>query len=168
MDFFEHQELARRATRRLVLLMALAVLALIALTTALFAVVTVSFGSPDTVNLSQGNLWTTLTERVGWQTLAWISALIGLGVLGGSLFKWLQLRGGGRAVAESLGCSMKNGACSISSRKWPSPRACRFRRCTCWMNPASTPLPPVTGPTMRSSASPAAAWSSSTGTSCRG
>ncbi|WP_341936352.1 M48 family metallopeptidase [Marinimicrobium sp. C2-29] len=103
MDFFEHQELARRATRRLVLLMALAVLALIALTTVLFAVVTVSFGATDTVSLSQGNLWTTLTERVGWQTLAWISALIGLGVLGGSLFKWLQLRGGGRAVAESLG-----------------------------------------------------------------
>lgn len=101
MDFFEHQELARRNTRRLVVLMTLAVLTIIALTTVVFVVASVGLTSVQTVG--GGGYWRRLLEQVGWQPIAWISLLVGLLVLVGSGFKWFQLRPGGQAVAEALG-----------------------------------------------------------------
>lgn len=101
MDFFEHQELARRNTRRLVILMTLAVLSLIALTTLLFAVTTAGITS-QTVQ-SGSSFWSGLVDRIGWQTVLWIALFVGVMVLIGSLFKWFQLRSGGQAVAEALG-----------------------------------------------------------------
>ncbi len=101
MDFFEHQELARRNTRRLVVLMTLAVLSIIALTTLVFVIA--SAGVISTQSADGGNYWRQLFEQVGWQPLVWISLLVGLMVLVGSGFKWLQLRAGGQAVAEALG-----------------------------------------------------------------
>lgn len=101
MDFFEHQELARRNTRRLVVLMTLAVLSIIVLTTLVFVVA--SAGVISTQSASGGSFWRQLIEQVGWQSLAWISLLVGLMVVIGSGFKWLQLRAGGQAVAEALG-----------------------------------------------------------------
>ncbi|WP_027328649.1 M48 family metallopeptidase [Marinimicrobium agarilyticum] len=101
MDFFEHQELARRNTRRLVILMTFAVLSLIVLTTLLFALTTAGIHS-QTVQAGSG-FWSGLLNRIGWQTVAWIALLVGAMVLIGSLFKWFQLRSGGQAVAEALG-----------------------------------------------------------------
>ncbi|WP_286876454.1 M48 family metalloprotease, partial [Marinimicrobium sp. UBA4509] len=101
MDFFEHQELARRNTRRLVVLMTLAVLSIIALTTLVFVVASVGLTSVQTAG--GGGYWRRLLEQVGWQPIAWISLMVGLLVLVGSGFKWLQLRAGGQAVAEALG-----------------------------------------------------------------
>jgi len=103
MNFFEHQDLARRATKRLVILMTLAVIALIALTTLLFAVISFGFTTEGMAHVSGGHFGQHLVNRVGWEALLWISALISLAVLGGSWFKWMQLRAGGQAVAESLG-----------------------------------------------------------------
>lgn len=101
MDFFEHQALARRNTRRLVALMTLAVVTIIALTTLVFVVASVGLTSAQTA--SGGGYWRQLFEQVGWRPLAWISLLVGLLVLAGSGFKWFQLRAGGQAVAEALG-----------------------------------------------------------------
>ncbi len=101
MDFFEHQELARRNTRRLVLLMTLAVLSIIVLTTLVFVIA--SAGVVSSQSPSAGGYWQQLFEQVGWRPLVWISLLVGLMVLLGSGFKWLQLRAGGQAVAEALG-----------------------------------------------------------------
>lgn len=103
MNFFEHQDLARRATKRLVILMTLAVLALIALTSLLFAVVSFGATTDSAAQVSGGHFGQHLVHQVGWETLLWISALISLAVLGGSWFKWMQLRAGGQAVAEALG-----------------------------------------------------------------
>lgn len=103
MNFFEHQDLAKRATRRLVILMTLAVMALIALTTLLFAVISFGTNTEGMAQVSGGNFGQHLVNRVGWETLLWISVLVSLAVLGGSWFKWMQLRAGGQAVAESLG-----------------------------------------------------------------
>jgi len=97
-DFFEQQDLARRHTSRLVFAFALAVVAIVALLYA-FAVAVVGYQGVDrALGTPTWNLawWSPeLLLQVGVATL--------LVVGGGSLFKILQLRGGGRAVAESLG-----------------------------------------------------------------
>ena len=104
MDFFEHQDQARRNTGRLIALLSLAVLALVALTSLLFALARyLAAPSQTALNLNQANLFKGLVAQLDWVSLAWIAALISLAVVLGSLFKWLQLRSGGRAVAEALG-----------------------------------------------------------------
>lgn len=104
MDFFEHQDQARRNTGRLIALLGLAVLALIALTSLLFALVSYLWTpSQAALNLNQANLVQGLMAQLDWISLAWIAGLVSLAVVLGSFFKWLQLRSGGRTVAEALG-----------------------------------------------------------------
>ncbi len=99
MDFFEHQDVARRKTGRLVVLMVLAVLAITGL---IFAVVVVAF-------LVINNQQTDALAGRGWERLPWGSLLGGTfvavaAVVGsGSLYKTSQLAGGGKVVATSLG-----------------------------------------------------------------
>jgi len=97
-DFFENQDRARRKTGRLVLFFVLAVLAIIAMLYAL-AVMVVGYQTYDPTSgasVSQLGWWDPgLLVQVGLLALA----IVG----GGSLFKIAQLRGGGKAVAESLG-----------------------------------------------------------------
>ena len=97
MDFFEHQDVARRQTGRLVLLFTLAVLTLIvaAYLVVAGAIVWTEAGRYRSVWDPQ------LLIAVGLGTLAVVS--------GGCLFKLAQLRGGGAAIAEHLGGTLLNG-----------------------------------------------------------
>lgn len=97
MDFFEHQELARRNSRRLIGLMTLAVLALIAMTTLVILLGVVGMGPEQ---LAGG--WPAFLRR-HWTLLLWVGLGVGALVLAGGLFRWFQLRHGGAAVAEALG-----------------------------------------------------------------
>lgn len=111
MNFFEHQDMARRNTRRLVILLTLAVLSLIAITTALFAVAMfyVDMNSQGAAPIQNGQgFWSRLIDLVGWQALGTIALVVLIAVTLGSLFKFVQLRGGGKAVAESLGGRLLN------------------------------------------------------------
>lgn len=120
MNFFEHQDIARRNTRRLVILLTLAVLSLIAITTALFALAMfyVDMNSQG-VNAGQTGegFWSRLVDLVGWQALGTIALVVLVAVALGSLFKFIQLRGGGKAVAESLGGKLINGASTDANQR---------------------------------------------------
>lgn len=100
MDFFGAQENARRKTWRLGALFAAAVLSLVLLTNVLVAVVYASatgYAQPDRTGLGA------MLAALPIEYWLWIT----FGVLGmvalASLYKYAQVRGGGRAVAESLG-----------------------------------------------------------------
>jgi len=100
MDFFEHQDKARRKTGWLVLLFALAVLLTIAAT---YVVVTVALGL--------GNIYDTKPSPIllfDLPTLGIVTGAIILVVGTGSLYRMAQLRGGGESVAELLGGSPIN------------------------------------------------------------
>lgn len=93
MDFFRSQDLARRNTTRLVLLFALALLSLIAITNLL-----ILFGLglfADTLNVP-------LFQRIDWTLFASVSGAILVVVAFGSLYKVLSLAGGGARLAEQL------------------------------------------------------------------
>src|SRR5690606_172754 len=94
MDFFSHQDQARKRTTQLVLLFVAAVASLIV---ALNLLIAVLFMSND--QHSSGRL----LDYVTVEQWLWISAGVITVIGGASLVKWLLLRGGGRVVAESLG-----------------------------------------------------------------
>lgn len=97
MDFFEHQDLARRNTRRLVVLMIIAVICIIALVYLVVAgtvVILVGY-SDDYGRQDLPSMWNpALLFVVGGVVIAI--------VLIGSLARISQLRAGGRVVAEAL------------------------------------------------------------------
>lgn len=94
MDFFASQELARRNTVRLVILLILSVLAIIALVfiPVLFVVATLN-GEPDALQnplvIGQAFLWSTLG----------VSTVVGSGMM----LKFIELSQGGKAIAELVG-----------------------------------------------------------------
>lgn len=96
MDFFEHQEVARRNTGRLILLFVLAVIGLVV---SLYLLVVVLFGFVGTEENQQFN------PALLWQPelLLVVTVATGLLVGGGSAFKVAQLSGGGEVIAEHLG-----------------------------------------------------------------
>ncbi len=100
MNFFEAQDSARRKTWQLVALFAGAVVSLIVLTNLLVGAVvyysnTMAYGGP-------GTLWDRLLAMPAG-TWAMISVLVVGMISVASLYKYLALRGGGRAIAEMLG-----------------------------------------------------------------
>lgn len=97
MNFFESQDRVRKNTFRLVLLFALAVAALIAMTNLLVMAV---FGYINSQQLQDGG---TLVRQMDWQTFAAVSVGVAVVVLAGSLYKIMALSAGGKVVAESLG-----------------------------------------------------------------
>ncbi|MGP9768056.1 M48 family metallopeptidase [Halomonas sp. AOP13-D3-9] len=101
MDFFTAQDNARRKTGRLVILMVLAVLALITVTTLAIAIALHLMGeqSATQTNLSAQGMWSALSIEL---VIGVAIAVLAVVVLGG-LFKRSQLRRGGRVVAEALG-----------------------------------------------------------------
>ncbi|KPA90136.1 Zn-dependent protease with chaperone function [Pseudomonas asplenii] len=100
MNFFEHQDRARRQTGRLVLLMALAVISLIALTSLALTLIWHFYGESESRRSVTPVLDPTLVGAV---------ALVVIGVvLFGSLYKRVQLNAGGKLVAESLGGRLIN------------------------------------------------------------
>jgi len=91
MNFFAHQEQARRQTRRMLILFALAVLAIVV---AIDVVVAFAVGS-DSLREFDGSL--------RWTFLAELSAVVVAVILTGSAYRVATLRGGGAAVARGLG-----------------------------------------------------------------
>ena len=99
MNFFEQQDRARRNSGRLVVLMILAVLGLIALTTvALLAV----------VHYLGHDLYGPHAAINPWQLLGSVALAVSAVVLVGSLYKHLQLQRGGKVVAQRLGGRLIN------------------------------------------------------------
>jgi Zn-dependent protease with chaperone function len=91
MNFFEQQELARRQTRRMLFLFALAVAAIVA---AVDLVVLFALGI-DSAQRADGG--------IAWSGLFAISAFVVLTIALGSLYRIASLRGGGAVVARALG-----------------------------------------------------------------
>ena len=89
MDFFGHQDRARRSTRRLVVLFALAVVAIV-------LSVHLAASTLLVVTDGHGSFWR-------WDLLLGVAAATLLVVASASLFKTAQLRSGGRKVATLLG-----------------------------------------------------------------
>ena len=98
MDFFAAQDRARRKTWQLVVLFTIAIVGLIVATNVLVAIV-VAFSTSPGVARGAG------AALSGQPTQSWV--LISCGVLiciaGASLYKYLALRSGGRAIVEMLG-----------------------------------------------------------------
>jgi len=91
MDFFAHQDRARRQTRRMLLLFACAVAAIVAAAdVVLFA--GLGLGAPRRAD-----------GGVAWGALLWVSGAVLLVIGLGSLYRIASLRGGGAAVARQLG-----------------------------------------------------------------
>lgn len=95
-NFFAQQDLARRNTRILVVLFSLAVLLLLLLTN---IVALVSLGFVDPAVISGIEHW----QSLPWHLVAWVSLLVIAAVGLAVLYKWQQLKAGGKVVAVSLG-----------------------------------------------------------------
>lgn len=96
MDFFEHQDVARRKTGRLAILFVLAVIAIVAV---IYTVVMVVLGTTDT-RLADGTVVNSIWNPfvfviVAFSTLSVIAA--------GSAFKTIELAQGGERIALQLG-----------------------------------------------------------------
>ncbi len=108
MNFFEHQHTARRNTKMLVLLMVLAVLSLIIVTALLVMGLSVGLrfsGSERFITAAELGLspWQLFLQSLNWELLSYIAIGVSGVVAIGSFIKWQQLRGGGKAVAQSMG-----------------------------------------------------------------
>ncbi|MDZ4334342.1 MAG: M48 family metallopeptidase, partial [Pseudomonas sp.] len=105
MNFFEQQDRARRNSGRLLILMALAVLSLITLTSLALGAIWQLFGNDQS---SLGLLEGPGSLLPSWPLVGCVAlAVIGV-VLLGSLYKQLQLSRGGQAIAERLGGRLIN------------------------------------------------------------
>lgn len=96
MDFFEHQDAARRKTGRLVVLFALAVVCIVLVIYLAVAYLFANFAPKDIVQSPDWSFW---DPRLFLAVSGATVAVIGLG----SLFKTFELRGGGESVALMLG-----------------------------------------------------------------
>jgi len=107
MDFFSHQDEARQNTKKLVALFVLAVLALIALTNCLliFTLVILDLnGSSSFDVVDQGSAeHRDLLAYFSWSLFWRVGVMVAGVILCAIAFKWWQLSGGGKRVAESLG-----------------------------------------------------------------
>lgn len=110
MNFFEHQDRARRKTNHLILLLILAVLSLVAITTLLFAAF-VYFGQEHTsANAGETlSVWQGILKALSFETFLWIALGVSSVVALGSLFRFFQLRAGGKAIAEAMGGHLLSG-----------------------------------------------------------
>lgn len=98
MNFFEHQDQARKRTGQLVFLFCLAVLTLIIMTTLLVAAF---FGYVNTEQAGNGAV--AFFEQLNSKNFAMVSFGVLVIVGGGTLFKLSQLSAGGKVVAEMMG-----------------------------------------------------------------
>lgn len=106
MDFFQHQHIARRNTKWLVVFLILAVVGLIALTTLAFAVI-YYFLQVQTATVANpyvnGNFLSVAWQGLSLEVISYITLGVGLVVSAGSIYKLIQLSGGGKRIAESMG-----------------------------------------------------------------
>ncbi|MGK0247303.1 MAG: Zn-dependent protease with chaperone function [Oleispira sp.] len=106
MDFFGHQDQARKRTKQLIVLFALALLALIFLTNLLVA--GFLWGNPDIFpNLGKKTIHNPslldIFHYISWQAWLTISAIVCSFVGLAYLYKAVKLSGGGTSIAHSLG-----------------------------------------------------------------
>ncbi len=101
MNFFEHQDRARRNTHYLILLLILAVVSLVAITTLLFA--TLAYFSDEHRQQSAQTAWQGILHALSPTAFLWIALGVSSVVLLGSLFRFMQLGAGGKTVAEAMG-----------------------------------------------------------------
>lgn len=101
MNFFEHQDRARRNTRYLIFLLIAAVLSLVAITTLLFA--TLAYFGEEHRNETAQTTWQGIMHALSPSAFLWIAVGVSGVVVLGSLFRFAQLRGGGKSVAEAMG-----------------------------------------------------------------
>lgn len=91
-NFFEHQQQAKRNTGLLVVLFLVAFILIIGFVAVVTAAI---FGG---VAIQQNGEY-----QFSWQPIAWVVVIVGGGILTAMLVKWLSLKPGGHVVAESLG-----------------------------------------------------------------
>jgi Zn-dependent protease with chaperone function len=91
MNFFAHQEAARRQTRRMLILFAFAVLAIVVATDAVFIV---AIGAHAAQRVDGG---------MNWNVVFALSVFVVVAIALGSTYRIATLRGGGAAVARQLG-----------------------------------------------------------------
>ena len=106
MNFFEHQEQARHNTKKLVWLFILAVITLITITSAFIsAVIYHSQGGGADFSQQQeaAEHFARLPQWLNPEIFMLTAACVIGTVIVGSLFKWMQLSAGGKAVAEAMG-----------------------------------------------------------------
>jgi hypothetical protein len=112
MDFFSEQDQARRSTKLLVALFSIAVIVLIAITNFLVAMTLWLVNEQIAGNYQayQGALDTLvyqetlgLTDYISLQRFSLIALAVTGVIACAVLFKWIQLSGGGKRVAEQLG-----------------------------------------------------------------
>ena len=111
MNFFEQQDLAHRNTKRLILLLCAAVLSLILITTLLFAFIIFYLQDGYTGHLYEAqhtSLWQGMFNTLSWELFGWITFIICGVVFAGSAYKLIELRSGGRVVAEAMGGRLIN------------------------------------------------------------
>lgn len=97
MNFFQAQDNARQNTTRLVILFGLAVISLILMTNLLVMAVMSYFNTHGVVS------WQKFYDQFDWSLFLMVGVGVTVVVLLGSLYKLIQLAGGGKVVAESLG-----------------------------------------------------------------
>ncbi len=112
MDFFTEQDQARRSSKVLIILFSLSVLVLIVLTNILVAVTLWLFDEQvagnyqayqqavETLNYQRTS---SLFNYLSWQRFALISLVVSSVIGCAIIYKWAQLSGGGKRVAEQLG-----------------------------------------------------------------
>ena len=117
MNFFEHQDRARRKTHLLIVLLVLAVLSLVAITTFLFATF-VYFGQEQTaMGTNAPGVLQGILHSLSLHNFLWIAVVVSSVVLIGSLFRYVQLRGGGKAIAESMGGRLLSGTTNDANER---------------------------------------------------
>ena len=102
MDFYAHQDDARKKTRLLVALFSVAVAILVAITNAMVAI-TYHYVLRGGKVVAHHYSAQDLVVGLGWQTYLTVSAVVIVVVLGAVALKWQALSGGGKSVAESMG-----------------------------------------------------------------
>lgn len=102
MDFFAHQDRARRNTGWLVVLFIIAVTLLVFLANFCIAV-TIGWTELNAVKPNGTSSFNIILDQFSWKRFIYVGIAIWCVVLGAIIFKRLQLSEGGKRVAESLG-----------------------------------------------------------------
>lgn len=117
MNFFEHQDRARRKTNHLILLLILAVLSLVAITTLLFAAFVYFTQDPRTISETSAGTLQGILHALSLETFIWIALAVSSVVIIGGLFRFFQLRAGGKAIAEAMGGRLLSGSTTDASER---------------------------------------------------
>ena len=111
MNFYEHQERARKQTGRLVFLFIVALILLVMLTAFVIAAIAFMLGlySSPVNNYGVGqSLWDVVGSVLSWQYLGSITLAVTAVVSLSALFRMAQLSSGGKVIAEQLGGYLLN------------------------------------------------------------